>query len=245
MNPQLKTDKRNINKKSINYDNQIKNTKNNNRNNNYLNIYKDLNKKFENFNLIKKNNVSQIGNNKFEKKKIRRKIFIDYSKNPHLLSDNINIKEENKNLNLNIKIEFSPLKENKNLGIKKKRTNDDSLIFQNNIIKILKEDEETFPGSSELILTQSNLQVNFFLYFFQVLKKIINKLKILNISFNTEVGKKNKKYFFEINNIKYFILINKLRNNKIIELIINDCNIYNNDKEILLKLEEIYNKLKS
>lgn len=166
MNPQLKTDKRNINKKSINYDNQIKNTKNNNRNNNYLNIYKDLNKKFENFNLIKKNNVSQIGNNKFEKKKISREMFIDYSKNPHLLSDNINIKEENKNLNLNIKIEFSPLKENKNLGIKKKRTNDDSLIFQNNIIKILKEDEETFPGSSELILTQSNLQVNFFLYFF-------------------------------------------------------------------------------
>ena len=245
MNPQLKTDKRNINKKSINYDNQIKNTKNNNRNNNYLNIYKDLNKKFENFNLIKKNNVSQIGNNKFEKKKISREMFIDYSKNPHLLSDNINIKEENKNLNLNIKIEFSPLKENKNLGIKKKRTNDDSLIFQNNSIKILKEDEETFPGSSELILTQSNLQVNFFLYFFQVLKKIINKLKILNISFNTEVGKKNKKYFFEINNIKYSILIDKLRNNKIIELIINDCNIYNNDKEMSFKLEEIYNKLKS
>ena len=172
-------------------------------------------------------------------------MFIDYSKNPHLLSDNINIKEENKNLNLNIKIEFSPLKENKNLGIKKKRTNDDSLIFQNNIIKILKEDEETFPGSSELILTQSNLQVIFFLNFFQVLKKIINQLKILNISFNTEVGKKNKKYFFEINNIKYSILIDKLRNNKIIELIINDFNIYNNDKEISFKLEEIYNKLKS
>lgn len=78
-----------------------------------------------------------------------------------------------------------------------------------------------------------------------MLKKIINKLKILNISFNTEVGKKNKKYFFEINNIKYSILIDKLRNNKIIELIINDCNIYNNDKEMSFKLEEIYNKLKS
>ena len=78
-----------------------------------------------------------------------------------------------------------------------------------------------------------------------MLKKIINQLKILNISFNTEVGKKNKKYFFEINNIKYSILIDKLRNNKIIELIINDCNIYNNDKEMSFKLEEIYNKLKS
>jgi hypothetical protein len=78
-----------------------------------------------------------------------------------------------------------------------------------------------------------------------VLKKIINQLKILNISFNTEVGKKNKKYFFEINNIKYSILIDKLRNNKIIELIINDFNIYNNDKEMSFKLEEIYNKLKS
>ena len=78
-----------------------------------------------------------------------------------------------------------------------------------------------------------------------MLKKIINELKILNISFNTEVGKKNKKYFFEINNIKYSILIDKLRNNKIIELIINDCNIYNNDKEMSFKLEEIYNKLKS
>ncbi len=78
-----------------------------------------------------------------------------------------------------------------------------------------------------------------------MLKKIINQLKILNISFNTEVGKKNKKYFFEINNIKYSILIDKLRNNKIIELIINDFNIYNNDKEISFKLEEIYNKLKS
>ncbi len=78
-----------------------------------------------------------------------------------------------------------------------------------------------------------------------MLKKIINQLKILNISFNTEVGKKNKKYFFEINNIKYSILIDKLRNNKIIELIINDFNIYNNDKEMSFKLEEIYNKLKS
>jgi hypothetical protein len=162
MNPQLKTDKRNINKKSINYDNQIKNTKINNRNNNYLNIFKDINKKFQKLTLIKKNNVPQIGNNIFEKKKINREMFIDYSKNPHLLSDNINIKEENKNLNLNIKIELSPLKENKNLGIKKKRTNDDSLIFQNNSIKIFKEDEETFPGSSEVILTQSNLQVIFF-----------------------------------------------------------------------------------
>jgi hypothetical protein len=165
MNPQLKIDKRNINKKSINSDNQIKNIKNNNRNN-YLNIFKDFNKKFQKLTLIKKNNVSQIGNNIFEKKKISREMFIDYSKNPHLLSDNINIKEENKNLNLNIKIELSPLKENKNLGIKKKRSNDDSLIFQNNTIKILKEDEETFPGSSELILTQSNLQVIFFLNFF-------------------------------------------------------------------------------
>ncbi len=165
MNPQLKIDKRNINKKSINSDNQIKNIKNNNRNN-YLNIFKDFNKKFQKLTLIKKNNVSQIGNNIFEKKKISREMFINYSKNPHLLSDNINIKEENKNLNLNIKIELSPLKENKNLGIKKKRSNDDSLIFQNNTIKILKEDEETFPGSSELILTQSNLQVIFFLNFF-------------------------------------------------------------------------------
>lgn len=78
-----------------------------------------------------------------------------------------------------------------------------------------------------------------------MLKKIINELKILNISFNTEVAKKTKKYFFAINNIKYSILIDKLRNNKIIELIINDCNIYNNDKEISFKLEEIYNKLKS
>ena len=75
-----------------------------------------------------------------------------------------------------------------------------------------------------------------------MLKKIINKLKILNISFNTEVGKKNKKYFFEINNIKYSILIDKLRNNKIIELIINDCNIYNNDKEISFKLKVNYIK---
>jgi hypothetical protein len=71
----------------------------------------------------------------------------------------------------------------------------------------------------------------------------VEKLKKLNFSFTTEVEKCSKKYLFEINKIKYSFLIDKLNNNTIIELIIDYCYIYKNDKEISIKLEEIYNSL--
>ena len=73
------------------------------------------------------------------------------------------LKEEKENQKLNDNFELSPSKDNKKiLGIKKKRTNDVNSKFLNNKIKILKEDEETFPASSELIINQSNFHVKFF-----------------------------------------------------------------------------------
>ena len=73
------------------------------------------------------------------------------------------LKEEKENQKLNDNFELSTLKEDKKiLGIKKKRTKVVSSNFLNNKIKILKEDEETFPASSELIIIQSNFNVKFF-----------------------------------------------------------------------------------
>lgn len=245
MNPQLKVNKSNVNNNNLHFDNQINKKINKQSSKNNINtMLNGINIKFLKLKSINNNVLFQNENKIDKKKKILRNIFIDYSKNINLLNDSLILKEEKENQKLNDNFELNPSKDdNKILGIKKKRTNDVSSNFLNNKIKILKEDEETFPASSELIINQSNFHVKFFFKFLQSLKKIVEKLKKFNFSFTTEVEKASKKYLFEINKIKYSFLIDKLKNNKIIELIIDYCYIYKNDKEISIKLEEIYNSL--
>lgn len=238
MNPELKVN-------NLHFDNQINKKINKQSSNNNINtMLNGINIKFLKLKSINNNVLFQNENKIEKKKKILRNFFIDYSKNINLLNDGLILKEEKENQKLNDNFELSPSKDNKKiLGIKKKRTNDVNSKFLNNKIKILKEDEETFPASSELIINQSNFHVKFFFKYLQSLKKIVEKLKKLNFSFTTEVEKCSKKYLFEINKIKYSFLIDKLNNNTIIELIIDYCYIYKNDKEISIKLEEIYNSL--
>ena len=238
MNPELKVN-------NLHFDNQINKKINKQSSNNNINtMLNGINIKFLKLKSINNNVLFQNENKIEKKKKILRNFFIDYSKNINLLNDGLILKEEKENQKLNDNFELSPSKDNKKiLGIKKKRTNDVNSKFLNNEIKILKEDEETFPASSELIINQSNFHVKFFFKYLQSLKKIVEKLKKLNFSFTTEVEKCSKKYLFEINKIKYSFLIDKLNNNTIIELIIDYCYIYKNDKEISIKLEEIYNSL--
>ena len=238
MNPELKVN-------NLHFDNQINKKINKQSSNNNINtMLNGINIKFLKLKSINNNVLFQNENKIEKKKKILRNFFIDYSKNINLLNDGLILKEEKENQKLNDNFELSPSKDNKKiLGIKKKRTNDVNSKFLNNKIKILKEDEETFPASSELIINQSNFHVKFFFKYLQSLKKIVEKLKKLNFSFTTEVEKCSKKYLFEINKIKYSFLIDKLNNNTIIELIIDYCYIYKNDKKISIKLEEIYNSL--
>lgn len=245
MNPQLKVNQSKVNNNNLHFDDQINKKINKQSSNNNINtMLNGINIKFLKLKSINNNVLFQNENKIEKKKKILRNFFIDYSKNINLLNDGLILKEEKENQKLNDNFELSPSKDNKKiLGIKKKRTNDVNSKFLNNKIKILKEDEETFPASSELIINQSNFHVKFFFKYLQSLKKIVEKLKKLNFSFTTEVEKCSKKYLFEINKIKYSFLIDKLNNNTIIELIIDYCYIYKNDKEISIKLEEIYNSL--
>ncbi len=167
MNPQLKVNKSNVNNNNLHFDNQINKKINKQSSKNNINtMLNGINIKFLKLKSINNNVLFQNENKIDKKKKILRNIFIDYSKNINLLNDSLILKEEKENQKLNDNFELNPSKDdNKILGIKKKRTNDVSSNFLNNKIKILKEDEETFPASSELIINQSNFHVKFFFKF--------------------------------------------------------------------------------
>ena len=164
MNPQLKVNQSKVNNNNLHFDDQINKKINKQSSKNNINtMLNGINIKFLKLKSINNNVLFQNENKIDKKKKILRNFFIDYSKNINLLNDSLILKEEKENQKLNDNFELSTLKEDKKiLGIKKKRTKVVSSNFLNNKIKILKEDEETFPASSELIIIQSNFNVKFF-----------------------------------------------------------------------------------
>ena len=164
MNPQLKVNQSKVNNNNLHFDDQINKKINKQSSKNNINtMLNGIKIKFLKLKSINNNVLFQNENKIDKKKKILRNFFIDYSKNINLLNDSLILKEEKENQKLNDNFELSTLKEDKKiLGIKKKRTKVVSSNFLNNKIKILKEDEETFPASSELIINQSNFNVKFF-----------------------------------------------------------------------------------
>lgn len=166
-----------INNKSLDFNKQFNNLKTNQINNNCFNI--SLSKLEEKYQIlkskIKKKNIPNNGINSFHLSNFIRNIYIDYSKTLNIIYEKNQVKKEKNIYDLDIKKELTSSNAIENvIGKKKKRTNDDNYsIFKNNKSKNSREEDETFPNSSELDLTIQNLQVKIiFLNYFRNSKKL-------------------------------------------------------------------------